>query len=173
MKPYLISKAPAIMVWALLLFIIPTQAQFSQARLQATGLTCALCSKAIHESLLQLPFVVSVRPELKTSSFLIQFKKGSRIGVRDLRTSVEEAGFFIWALTMELAHTFSDSERIANRFQVYGNSYKFLEKWTDGSTVQVIEKGFLSDKDFKKMAARYPGQMKDSGIVLFLLPVKK
>lgn len=34
-------------------------AQFSGGRLQATGLTCALCNKAIHQSLEQLAFVES------------------------------------------------------------------------------------------------------------------
>ncbi|NDF99832.1 MAG: copper chaperone, partial [Chitinophagia bacterium] len=43
-------------------------AQFSQAKLQATGLTCALCSKAIHQALEKLPFVQKVSAQIKESA---------------------------------------------------------------------------------------------------------
>ncbi len=52
-------------------------AQFKSASLQAAGLTCAMCTKAINTSLEQLPFVKDVEVDIKTSSFIINFKEGS------------------------------------------------------------------------------------------------
>ena len=53
--------------------------QFTEARLQATGLTCALCSNAINKALLELPFISTVKSDIKTSSFAIVFKEGSAV----------------------------------------------------------------------------------------------
>ena len=53
------------------------EAQFSKANLQATGLTCAMCSNAINKALQKLPFVESVKADIKNSSFSIAFRTGS------------------------------------------------------------------------------------------------
>jgi len=44
--------------------IVAVQAQISSATLQASGLTCAMCTKAINKSLEQLNFVESVKPDI-------------------------------------------------------------------------------------------------------------
>ena len=49
-------------------------AQFTRAELQATGLTCAMCSNAIYKALMEVPFVESVTPDIKNSGFGIKFK---------------------------------------------------------------------------------------------------
>ena len=54
-----------------LFLVIQTNAQFSSANLQAAGLTCAMCTKAINKSLEKLSFVQSVEADIKSSSFNI------------------------------------------------------------------------------------------------------
>ena len=63
-----------ILLMGIVLSTLVATAQFSSASLQASGLTCALCTKAINKSLEQLPFVESVNADIKTSSFRITFK---------------------------------------------------------------------------------------------------
>ena len=166
------SKVIAIAV-ALLLFSVSLQAQFSQGRLQATGLTCALCSKSIHQALDQLPFTELVKPELKSSSFDIRFKSGQPVSVQSIRTAVEDAGFFVGQLTLELSVAAADSLRSGNRLPGETSVYQVLGEWKEGQTLQVIEKGFLSEKDLKRILSRYPESQKELGKVIYLLPVKK
>jgi copper chaperone CopZ len=75
------------------LSVMPAMAQFSKAELQATGLTCAMCSNAINKALQKVPFVESVRPDIKNSSFNIVFKANAEIDIDALKNAVEDAGF--------------------------------------------------------------------------------
>ncbi len=169
MHPYLKGKVIAFTALALLLYS-PTRAQFSQARLQATGLTCALCSKAIHEALVQLPFVDSVRADIKSSAFDIRFKMDSAISSETIRLAVEEAGFFVGALNLKLARTLTDSERSERFFSQANQNYRLLESWKEGNIFQVVGRGYLTEKDYKKMVARYPDQLPGDQKTIFLLP---
>src|SRR3954469_13133000 len=64
-------------------------AQFRSANLQAAGLTCAMCTKAISKSLDKLSFIQEVKPDIKTSSFNITFKEGANVDFDALEKSVE------------------------------------------------------------------------------------
>jgi len=174
MNFFLGGKALARLSGALLLLSsLSIQAQFSHAKLQATGLTCALCSKAIHESLTQLPFIESVTPELKTSSFEIRFKPTEAVPVRAMRTAVEEAGFFIGSLILTPSGTMIDSVRSASQYREGGMTYRLLEASKEAGRYKVLEKGFLVDKEYKRLSARYPDITAVSDSVVFLLPLNK
>jgi len=69
--------------------------ELKKAVMQAAGLTCAMCSNAIYKSLLTLPFVDSVEPDLSSSSFVISFKKNTNVDPDAIRRKVEDAGFSI------------------------------------------------------------------------------
>jgi copper chaperone CopZ len=69
------------------------QAQFTKANLQATGLTCAMCSNAINKALQHLPFVESVKADIKNSSFSIVFRQQASVDLDAIKNAVEEAGF--------------------------------------------------------------------------------
>ena len=58
-----------------LMYSVIAHPQFTKANLQASGLTCALCSNAINKALQKLSFVASVKPDIKNSSFDIVFKE--------------------------------------------------------------------------------------------------
>lgn len=139
--------------FASLLFAAPVQAQFSSANLQASGLTCALCTRAINKSLEQLPFVASVTPDIKTSSFQIVFKNNSAVDIDAIRTGVEDAGFSVARL--QLTGQFSQLP-IKNDEHVMlgGRQFHFLkvaDKQLDGvQTVTIVDKNFLLPKEFKK-----------------------
>jgi len=157
----------------LLFFVFPLCAQFSQGRLQATGLTCALCSKSIHQALDQLPFTESVNPDLKSSSFDIRFKMGQPVSALSIRTAVEDAGFFVGQLRLEPTSDIMDSLRSGNPFQSAGIIYRLLEEWREGKRLLVIGKGFLTEKEYKRLDGRYPELSKEVDSVVYLLPEKK
>lgn len=170
MRPTFNIKALVVFTWALILSTHTPKAQFSQARLQATGLTCALCSKAIHEALMQLPFVDSVRADIKSSAFDIQFKSDATVQVEVMRTAVEEAGFFVGALQLKLAKPFTEAERTGRAFNRESSTYRLLEAWRPGASLQVIGRGYMTEKDFKKIAARYADQLASDRTAIYLLP---
>src|ERR1700712_2892593 len=85
----------------LLVTVITTlHAQFSRASIQASGLTCAMCSKAIDIALKELPYVASVQPDVKNSSFAVVFKQNETADIDGLRKAVEDAGFFVARFTI-------------------------------------------------------------------------
>ena len=159
----------------MILFFVsaPAYAQFSKAKLQATGLTCALCSRSIHQALDKIDFIDSVQPELKTSSFDIRFKEGIDVSVEAIRLAVEDAGFFVGGLTLVLTRNLSSTERSDRRFQQGAVSYQLLEDWKEGESLQVIGKGFLVEKELKRFMGRYADRMKDQNGVVYLLSKKK
>ncbi|HAL95511.1 MAG TPA: hypothetical protein DCP55_06150 [Chitinophagaceae bacterium] len=133
-------------------------AQFQSARLQATGLTCALCSKAIHESLQKLPFVAKVEADIQSSAFSVQFRKGETQNPDALKTAVEEAGFFVGELLLE-GQWAENMPASSVPFNWGGNWYYFLSskavKDKSTFTLSVIDKGFVTDKAYKKYLSQY------------------
>src|SRR5690349_19558889 len=85
---------------------LSSHAQFTKATLQATGLTCAMCSNAINKALQHVPFVESVRSDIKNSSFAIVFKANEAVNIDQLKEAVEDAGFSIGSL--KLSATFHE-----------------------------------------------------------------
>ena len=128
-------------------------AQFSKANLQASGLTCALCTKAINNSLEQLSFIQSVKPDIKTSSFLIEFKEGADIDIDALRKGVEDAGFSVAKL--QLTGTF-DQLPVAQdeHATINGKTFHFLavkkQTLTGEQVLTIVDKNFIPAKEFKK-----------------------
>lgn len=174
MKPLPLVKALARMSGAfVLLSSLSLRAQFSEAKLQATGLTCALCSKAIHQSLTQLPFVGSVEPELKTSTFDIRFKPGFDVSTGGLRAAVEEAGFFIGSLVLTPFPSVLDSLQASRSLVRSGRTFELVEVLVERSRLKVLDKNFLVDKEYRRLSARYPFIKTVSDSVLYLLPVNK
>lgn len=131
-------------------------AQFSRARLQATGLTCALCSNAINKALQKLPFVRSVNADIKNSAFDINFKSDQEVEIEALRKAVEDAGFFVGGL--QLTGFFTDL-KLGNddKVRIGKNDIRFLDtgkQTINGEkTIRILNKEYLTAKDFKKMSA--------------------
>src|SRR5450432_2166266 len=100
-------------------------AQFTKATIQASGLTCAMCSKAIDNALKQVSFVESVHPDIKNSAFNIIFKKGEPVDIDALKKAVEDAGFFVakFAITGLFNNTAIKNDEHIN---IAGKEYHFI-----------------------------------------------
>jgi len=130
--------------------------QFTKAALQATGLTCAMCSNAINKALQAKPFIQSVRSDIKNSSFDIVFKENADVDIDEIRKAVEDAGFGIGNL--KLTGTFNEM-KIENdtHVQIGNKHFHFLnvssQVLNGEQTITVVDKDFLTAKQFKKISA--------------------
>ena len=135
---------------------LQVQAQFTKASLQATGLTCAMCSNAVNKALQKVSFVESVKSDIKNSAFAIVFKQGETADIDALKKAVEDAGFSVGSL--KLTGIFSDLQ-VANdkHVQIGSQQYHFLnttEQVLNGEkTVTVVDRDFVTAKEFKKISS--------------------
>lgn len=134
-------------------FVTGARAQFSKATLQATGLTCAMCSNAINKALQQVSFVESVQSDIKNSSFAIVFRKDAVVNIDALKEAVEDAGFSVGNL--QLTGLFNDIKVSPDAHVSIGNShFMFIgvkdQVLSGEKTITVVDKNFISEKLFKK-----------------------
>ena len=141
------------LITAMFLFSITAFAQVTSVSLQASGLTCSMCSNAINKSLQSLSFVEQVTANISNSTFDILLKPGSQVDFDQLKKKVEDAGFFV----ANLAATFecnnvsieNDSHTVIN-----GMTFHFLHS-TDQilngiRTMRLLDKGFVTAREYKK-----------------------
>ena len=69
------KKLIAVIVMAFV--TVALQAQFSKATLQASGLTCSMCSKAVKVALEKVPFVQEVKVDIKRQEYTMIFKENN------------------------------------------------------------------------------------------------
>lgn len=130
-----------------------TSFTFKSANLQAAGLTCAMCTRAINKALEKLPFVKEVEPDIQTSSFLITFKDGRLVDLDAIKVAVENAGFSVASLKVKGNF---DKITVQNdaHVQIDGKIFHFLnvkEQNLEGEkTITVVDKGFVNAKEYKK-----------------------
>jgi copper chaperone CopZ len=133
-----------------------SKAQFTRAELQATGLTCAMCSNAINKSLKALPFIQSVKSDIKNSAFNIVFREKADVDIDVIRKAVEDAGFAIGSL--KLTGSF-DGVKVENdqHVKIGDKTYHFLnvsEQVLQGEkTITIVDKDFLTSKQYKKISS--------------------
>jgi copper chaperone CopZ len=135
-----------------LFFATVANAQITKVTLQASGLTCSMCSNAINKSLKTLGFVEKVEANIKNSSFEITFTLGSKVEIDQLKDKVEDAGFFVASLTAVINF---DSTALANdtHVEIGGTTFHFLnikeQVVTGAKTVKILDKGYVTAKAFK------------------------
>lgn len=132
-------------------------AQFKTGTLQAAGLTCAMCTKAINETLKELSFVQSVKADIKNSQFLIQFKDGTTVDPDALKKAVEDAGFSVARLKLTLPMQnvqINDDSHV----KIGNKTYHFLDTKSQvlngDKTLTFVDKNFVLAKEFKKYASK-------------------
>lgn len=145
-----------LLIAMIALFAMPVMAQFTKATLQATGLTCAMCSNAINIALKDVSFVESVKSDIKNSAFNIVFKTNAEVDIDVLKKAVEDAGFFVGSL--KLTGTFNNVKLEKDKHTQIGTEYfHFLN--ADGQTlsgektITVSDKNFVTAKEFKKISS--------------------
>ena len=131
------------------------QAQINRVTIQASGLTCSLCSNAINKALRTLDFVSDVEPNIEQSTFEIRFKNSADVNFDLLKKKVEDAGFFVAKMWVELNIAETNVENDTH-LEVQGMMMHFLNvgnKTLNGLVkLQILDKGFVSSKEYKKNA---------------------
>lgn len=124
-----------------------SHAQISKAEIRATGLTCSMCSNAIYKQFKSLPDVTNVETDLNTNTFTVTLAKNNSAKPNLFKENVEKAGFFIGSLVLTV-----DAATVSK------NPYfivKDMENKSDLVQVQVLDKGFVTEKEFKKLSKTY------------------
>jgi len=132
------------------------KAQFTKATLQASGLTCAMCSKAINDALKGLPFVETVKPDIKNSVFTVSFKQDREADIDAMQKAVEDAGFFVAKFIV--TGVFNNTEiKNDEHITISGKEYHFLnvkDQVLNGEkNLTIVDKNFLTANAFKKYTA--------------------
>lgn len=124
-----------------------------KATLQASGLTCSMCSNAINKALKTIDYIESVRANISTSSFDINFKEGAKVNFDELKKKVEDAGFSVANL---IATVNFDNASINNdeHINVDGMVFHFLhvknQVLSGTKTIRILDKGYLTSREYKK-----------------------
>lgn len=150
-----------------LLFSLPVLAQVTRARLQASGLTCAMCARSVYKNLEALPFVDKIDTDLEKSAFMISFKPGIEADADQIRKKVEDAGFSVAALTL-VARFEGQEVKNDQHLKIGGTFYHFIsikDQVLQGEKeFSLVEKNYLSAKDFKKYSGATAMQCFKTGV---------
>lgn len=131
------------------------QAQYRKASLQATGLTCAMCSKATLTALKTLPFVDNIDTDLNATTFILHFKPDAHVNIDEIKNKVEDAGFSVGKLSLT-----ADFKQVAVKNDTHvafgGNTLHFMQvkdQVLNGEKeLTVIDKDFIPSKQYKKFS---------------------
>jgi copper chaperone CopZ len=129
--------------------------QLESVSLQASGLTCSMCSRAIYKSLVKVPGVAKVTEDIEHSSFTIEFKGQEKISPDALKKAVRDAGFSV--ARMELRANFDHVAIPGTGPLSYGGiSFVFVganrQELNGEQRLILVDKDFLSDKERRKYA---------------------
>jgi copper chaperone CopZ len=141
-----------LMVFA---FSVHVNAQFTKATLKASGLTCSMCSKAVKVALEKVDFVQEVKVDIKSQDYILVFKQSDHVEFDALSKAVEDAGFSVASL--KASGNFTDVKAAKDSHaKVGGLNIHFLngteESLSGEKTITIVDKNFLSAKEFKKYA---------------------
>ena len=142
-----------VIVLIAVLFAVNSQAQIKNATLQASGLTCAMCSKAVYKALTAIPFVEKVQPDIERSLYTLTFKTGNKVDLDALSKAVVNAGFSVSML--KITTQFNEA-KVQNDAHVTldDQTFHFLnvspQTLNGTKTITLIDKNFVSARDYKK-----------------------
>ena len=145
-----------IAVFVLAFASLAMHAQFTNASLQASGLTCSMCSKAVKVALEKVPFVKQVNVNIRNQEYAITFKDNSNADFDALKKAVEDAGFSVASLKVTGNFTGVNIEK-DKHIGIDGKNFHFVSggsKVLNGEqTFTIVDKDFVSPKDFKKYSS--------------------
>jgi len=145
-----------LFIGLLMIFGITASAQFSKVSIQASGLTCSMCSKAVKNALEKVSFVEKVQVDIKNQQYNLTFKENATPDFDFLGKAVTDAGFSVASLKV----TASVNELSLGKDEhVEIGKYHFHFLNSNGQTLNgdvnfsLVDKAFVSSKEFKKYAA--------------------
>lgn len=135
---------------------VSATAQIKQVTLQASGLTCSMCSNSIYKALQKIAFVNNVSPNIKESSYTITFKDHIAVDFDVLKKSVEDAGFSVAKMKV-VADFMNELIESDTHITLDGKALHFVgvkpQILNGEQTFQIVDKNFVTDKVYKKHAA--------------------
>ena len=146
----------AVIIALLMVFGIGAKAQINKVSLQASGLTCSMCSKAVKTALEEVSFVEKVQVDIKNQLYNLSFKEGSKVDFDALNKAVTDAGFSVAAMKVTATVPASKLEK-DEHLKIGDQTFHFLNASNQNVEGQVsfsvVDKGFVTAKEFKKYAA--------------------
>lgn len=144
-----------IMACLCVLIFGKSHAQISSFRLQASGLTCALCARSIHKNLESVNWISKIETDLEKSEFLIHIKPALPVDPDVITQKVKDAGFGVASLVFNAripsGGSSPDRHLMVSGMPLHIISDKAIQ--TDGDiSLRLIDKRFLGPKDQKKFA---------------------
>lgn len=133
-----------------LIISMAARSQVTKVSLQASGLTCSMCSNAINKALKSLDFVQTVEADIKTYTFQISFKPNSRVDFDKIRKKVEGAGFFVSEF---VAYVNFERVQIADNqpVTVFNNTFVFVNPKAQElygiNKLKIVNKGFTGSNE--------------------------
>jgi copper chaperone CopZ len=157
----------------LLMWAVPSMAQIKSATLVASGLTCSMCSKAIFKALEAVPTVKAVDVDIEKSSYTVSFKEGAAVQPDDLKTAVENAGFFVASL--QVTATFPATEvKNDTHTDLGGLTIHFVDvkqqTLNGDQTITLIDKGYVPVKNHKKYSKKTTMKCYETGVMASCCP---
>ena len=145
-----------LFIFLVLVLGASAQAQVTNVSLQASGLTCSMCSKAVMLALQKVPFVDKVQVDIKNQRYNLTFKNSTAVDFDALAKAVEDAGFSV--AKFNVVATVPDMQLQKDTHVKIGDQYfHFLNaknQHVNGKTTfTIVDKSFVSAKDFKKQSA--------------------
>jgi len=127
------------------IFTFAASAQVKKVSIQATGLTCSMCSNSINKALKSLDFVDKVDANIQNSTFDIYFKPNATVDFDKLKKKVEDAGFFVAAFSATIHF---------NNIAISNNEHVIInvkdQTLNGDETIHIIDKGYITTKEYKK-----------------------
>jgi copper chaperone CopZ len=128
------------------------KSQVNKVTLQASGLTCSMCSNSINKALKTIDFVSEVDANVKTYSFEISFKPNSMVDFDIIRKKVEGAGFAVSAFYANVSFNHipvKAGELVALQNQAFLFVNAQNQMLNGDIRLKIIDKGFVSAKEYK------------------------
>jgi copper chaperone CopZ len=144
-----------IFLFIAIVFTAATKAQVTKVSLQASGLTCSMCSNSINKALKTIDFVDKVDANIKTYTFEVTFKANSKIDFDKIKMEVVKAGFSVSGF---VATIHFNNLQVKNNQPVTIGDQTFLfvnmkeNLLTGVKQVKVLDKGFVPSKEYKSYA---------------------
>lgn len=126
--------------------------QIKQIELQAAGLTCSICSKAVFKAINAVAFVKEVKANIKTSSYTILLKDENIFDFDALKKAVEGAGFSVAKLSATI-HFKDANIQNDTHLKYIGKTFHFMnvksQTLNGDYIIAVLDKNFVTSKEYK------------------------
>jgi len=135
---------------------LSADAQITGISLQASGLTCSMCSKAVLNALKEVPGVSDVKVDIKNQEYHVRYNADVAPDPDALSKAVSDAGFSVAKLSVKAILPKTELKKDTH-LKIGNLSFHFLnaagQSVSDSATFILVDRNFTSTKTFKKYSA--------------------